>query len=77
MFGTMTEKRNRPGRPRKGGGKHTSPREAFHLPVSLQHALQAFVDATEPETTKTAVIILALKRFLAEAGHWPGPDGPD
>jgi hypothetical protein len=57
-------------------GRHIEPRESFHLPQALLDALIRYVDQTRPETTKSAVIRLALEEFLTEAGFWPPPSPP-
>jgi hypothetical protein len=57
---------NRPARDR-----HIEPREAFHLPQAMLDALIEFVADHKPETTKSAVIRLALEEFLVRAGRWP------
>jgi hypothetical protein len=58
---------------RKPGNRHAEPRESFHLPQALLDALLQYVGQTRPETTKSAVIRLALEEFLARAGMWPPP----
>jgi len=45
--------------------------EAFQLPLALIEALTAFVDQHKPETTKSAVMRLALEQFLERQGFWP------
>ena len=77
MLATMNERK--PGRAksrksRKGGNKQ--PREAFHMPAPLHEALLRFCKDARPETTKTAVIRLALEDFLKSRGYWPPPAEP-
>jgi hypothetical protein len=57
----------------KHGNRHAEPRESFHLPQALLDALLRYVGQTRPETTKSAVIRLALEEFLTRAGMWPPP----
>jgi hypothetical protein len=40
----------------------------------LVEALRTYIEATEPRTTKTAVVETSLIRFLKEKGHWPPPE---
>jgi hypothetical protein len=69
------ERKKRTDKPKPTGGKHTSPREAFHLPTDLKTALEAFVEASDPPTTKTGVMIAALKEYLGRRGAWPPAAG--
>jgi hypothetical protein len=47
--------------------------KAFHLYLQgeLRDALDDYVDQTEPAPTRTAVVELALRRYLASVGFWP------
>lgn len=56
--------------------KHKEPREAFHLPESLQQALEDYVGYVRPATSKTAVLKAALEDYLERQGFWP-PHGPN
>lgn len=46
-------------------------REAFQLPLTLIDALTAFTEAQKFPTTKSAVLRVALERFLEAEGFWP------
>jgi hypothetical protein len=74
MLATMSERKPKHTKRRKGGNK--LPREAFHMPKTLHDALLRFCDDARPETTKTAVIRLALEDFLKSRGYWPPPEPP-
>ncbi len=67
MSATMAKQK----RTRSKPVQRTEPREAFHLPADLREALVKFVDDARPETSKTAVIKLALEEFLTKHGYWP------
>jgi hypothetical protein len=69
----MPPKRRKPGRGEgeRPTSRHIEPRESFHLPRPLLDALVRYVDQTRPETSKSAVIRLALEEFLERAGFWP------
>lgn len=51
--------------------RHTQPRMAFHAKAELLAALDRYVADQEPETTGSAVVRLALERFLVSEGYWP------
>ena len=68
MMSTMPRRRKDAPEPEPQG------REAFQLPVSLIEALSAFVDQHKPETSKSAVMRLALEEFLERQGFWPGTE---
>ena len=51
--------------------RHIEPRESFHLPQEMLDALLLYVDRTRPQTSKSAVLRLALEEFLQRAGLWP------
>ena len=57
---------------KRKGGKHTSPREAFHMPKDLHEALLRFAGAADPPASKTAVMIAALKEYLQRRGALSG-----
>lgn len=40
---------------------------------ALMAALNAYIEATVPRTSKTAVVELALHELLKAKGHWPPP----
>jgi hypothetical protein len=66
----MPERKPRRTKPsRKAGNKQ--PREAFHYPPDLKAALESFVESADPPTTKSAVIVAALKGYLGRRGAWP------
>lgn len=65
MIGTMPRRRKDSPAPEPQG------REAFQLPAALISALSAFVDQHKPETSKSAVMRLALEQFLERNGFWP------
>jgi hypothetical protein len=69
MLATMSKQKPKTAKRRKGGNKQ--PREAFHMPPELHEALLRFVADARPETTKTAVIRLALEDFLKGRGYLP------
>lgn len=71
IFG-MASKR-KPGRPK---GRKPSYTVYARVDPVLGQALEAYIDRTEPRPSQTAVIELALKRLLKEAGFWPLPDQP-
>jgi hypothetical protein len=76
MSATMAEPKKKPGRGKpKAADRHTEPRESFHLPQALLDALLTYVDRTRPETSKSAVIRLALEEFLASKGLYKPEDG--
>jgi hypothetical protein len=70
MLGIMSRPKKQPGRDR-----HREPREVFHLPPELREALAAYVASVEPATTRSAVVRLALQRFLTDVGFWPPAAG--
>jgi hypothetical protein len=71
MPATMAKARKpRPDGPKRQS-RHAEPRESFHLPQALLDALLTYVERTRPETSKSAVIRLALEEFLTRAGLWP------
>ena len=51
--------------------RHTEPREAFHLPVELQLALEFSAATAEPPAGKSAVVRFALEKYLAQKGSYP------
>lgn len=53
--------------------RHKTPKLQFHIPPDLKAALDRYIDATRPEPTVTAVLRLAVERFLEGEGHWPPP----
>jgi hypothetical protein len=62
-----------PGRP---PGRVPSVTIFARVPPALGEALEAYVEATRPKTTNTAVVELALERYLSEVGFWPpGTEG--
>jgi hypothetical protein len=69
----MPPKRRQTDRGARGrpSSRHVEPRESFHLPQPLLDALVRYVEQTRPETSKSAVIRLALEEFLQRAGFWP------
>jgi hypothetical protein len=69
MTATMAKKKPPAGAKRQN--RHTEPRESFHLPQDLLDALVRYVEQTRPETSKSAVLRLALEEFLERAGYWP------
>ena len=66
MMSTMPRRRKDAPEPEPQG------REAFQLPASLIAALSSFVEQHRPETSKSAVMRLALEEFLERHGYWPG-----
>ena len=54
-----------------GGDRHTHPRKAFHAPAPLLGVLAKYVASVSPATTESAVIRLAIERFLTVQGLWP------
>jgi hypothetical protein len=69
MLATMAKKKP------AGQDRHTEPRESFHLSQELLDALVRYVGRTRPETSKSAVIRLALEEFLTRTGDYPVPPG--
>ena len=65
MFATMAKKKDR----------HKNPKVGVHLPPDLRLALHDYIKGTEPEPTITAVVRLAIRRFLDESGYLPGSKG--
>jgi hypothetical protein len=57
--------------PAKGGSRHIEPKETFHLPTAMVEALERYVAQSRPQTSKSAVLRLALEEFLVKAGAWP------
>src|SRR5262245_17649131 len=51
----------------ESGGRRGA-REPFHLPGRLLEALEAYVRASRPPTSKSAVMRLALEEFLEREG---------
>jgi len=51
--------------------RHQQPRESFHLPGALREALNEYVNGMEPAPAKSAVIRVALEKFLRDKGFWP------
>lgn len=49
----------------------------MYLPGELLDALDAYVEATRPRPTKTAIFEMMLEDFLTKAGYWPRPAGDD
>jgi hypothetical protein len=70
----MTDKpkkpRRKPGRPQ---GRTPSVTIFARINPELAKVLQAYIDGVKPKTTTTAVVELALERYLTEVGHWPPP----
>ena len=72
----MVEKRSKPqdkrgrGRPSQGG-RSAAYIVYARIDTEIGAALDAYVKATEPEPKFRAVIELALKKLLGEAGFWP------
>jgi hypothetical protein len=62
----MTRPKKQPNRDR-----HREPREVLHLPRDLRDALVAYVRSVVPQTTKSAVVRLAIEEYLARHGVWP------
>lgn len=54
----------------KRSGKQVS----VYVDPEIREALDAYVDQAEPTTTLTAVVELALRRYLKSVGYWPPPD---
>ena len=47
-----------------------------YITPELYAAFDSYIEATEPRTSKTAIISMLLRRFLEEQGHWPPPPAP-
>src|SRR3954468_18317361 len=58
----------------KSKNRHAEPREAFHLSVDLQLALELAAVSSEPPSGKSATIRFALERFLTERKLFPPTD---
>lgn len=71
MTATMVPRKKKADRATQRQDRHAEPRESFHLPQGLLDSLVTYVDRTRPETSKSAVIRLALEEFLERAGLWP------
>jgi len=54
-----------------GVDRHTKPRLAFHLEPELHEAFRIYVDGLQPQSSDTAVLVLALERYLQSVGFWP------
>lgn len=54
--------------------RHTSPREMFHLDPELRRVLIEHCRSSQPTITKSAVLRVALVRYLQEIGKWPRSD---
>lgn len=60
------------GRPKANANdRHTSPREMFHLDPELRDVLIEHCRSSQPTITKSAVLRVALIRYLQEIGKWP------
>lgn len=59
----------------QGGSRHKTPRKVFHGPQELFDALTAYIEATRPQPTDSAVLRVALEEFLASKGFWPPMEG--
>lgn len=68
----MSGRKPTPAKRRSGGNKQ--PREAFHMAPELHDALVRCAESSDPPATKTAVIVAALKSYLAARGFLPPPD---
>lgn len=71
MPATMAKRSRKESKPPKRSG----PRECFHMPPEMHAALLKYVADQELETDKSAVLRLALQRYLADVGYWP-PKAP-
>jgi hypothetical protein len=78
MSATMAKETQRKGgRPKSTKDRHVEPREAFHLSQELLDVLTTFVEQSRPETSKSAVIRLALEEFFERRGKWPPKKGSE
>ena len=64
----------KPGRPPSPTSKralkqdrHVHPRRSFHAPQALWDALAAYIEQAKPRPSESAVLRLALERFLEGA----------
>jgi hypothetical protein len=74
-MGSMSPSKKNPGS-RSGNGKQPRRRgDSLHVWIdpAIRQALTAYVEQTEPETSATAVVELALRRYLQSVGFWPPP----
>ncbi len=58
-----------PGRPATGRSPHVV--LFSRVPPALGEALQQYVESREPKTTSSAVVELAVRRFLVSEGFYP------
>lgn len=68
MSATMVERKRK--ERQEAAEPKRKPREAFHLSVRLQNALERCVNQTRPRTDKTKVINEALEKYLREHGFY-------
>jgi hypothetical protein len=72
-MGSMSPSKKKPGN-RSGGGKQPRRRgDSLHVWIdpAIRQSLTEYVEQTEPETNATAVVELALRRYLESVGFWP------
>jgi hypothetical protein len=74
MIGVMSKKKADSKRS-QGIDRHTTPRVVFHMPQDLFDAFQEYMSSLEPASTDSAVMRLALQRYLESKGYWPRAKG--
>jgi hypothetical protein len=71
----MAEPKKKPAGKRKPPKRTGKPLNVW-LPEPLVAALEAYVTASRPRTSKAAVTEVALEEFLKKHGHWPPAPPP-
>lgn len=65
MPGTMTNPKKKP------KDRHMQPRVVFHLSDALLDAVNNYTETLQPRPALSAVLRLALEKYLTEVGYWP------
>jgi hypothetical protein len=68
MRATMAKKKQQKDR-------HAQPRLVFHLSDALLEAFNNYTASLQPKPADSAVLRLALERYLTEVGYWPPSTG--
>jgi hypothetical protein len=71
----MAKRRKDKPRADKSANRHVQPRLAFHLSQELLDAFDAYITSLEPRPAESAVLRLALEKYLTEKGFWPKREG--
>jgi hypothetical protein len=70
MTGTMAKQKKNQQKDR-----HAQPRLVFHLSEALLAAFNEYTSTLQPRPADSAVLRLALERYLTEVGYWPPSTG--